>query len=143
MKKSLAIALTAVALLGSLTACTSGDSTADAAPAATVQAPAPIPSIPAGKGIISSTQMTSHHEKAGELATASGTVTMPKGESGQVAISVSWVNAATSTVYARGVTVLSGLAAGDSQEWTVSAQLPADAVDLMPVLGAVIVGAAK
>ncbi|WP_431219467.1 hypothetical protein [Leifsonia xyli] len=113
-------------------------------PAATTSASAPpaakstpLPTIPPGKGVISATAMTSC-ETTGTKVSAKGTVVLPKGQSGNVVVSVSWVNSKNSSVYGRGVTTLSGLKAGDKKDWSTSATLPADAKSVSCVLGAVM-----
>jgi hypothetical protein len=85
--------------------------------------------------------MTSSTDTPGTTVEAKGTVTMPEGEQGTIAISVSWTNAADGHVYALGVSRLPGVKAGETKEWTVTADLPADAEDVKTVLGAVIEGA--
>ncbi|MCK8475675.1 hypothetical protein [Microbacterium aurugineum] len=124
---------------GMLTGCTSEGSVPAAVTATPTDAPTGFPVIPEGRGIITSTVMTKVTSEPGTTVVAEGTVTMPEGESGAIAISVSWVDPATSAVYARGVTVVDGLAAGEQSEWTTSAELPESATDVATVLGAVIV----
>jgi hypothetical protein len=104
------------------------------------EVPGSLPEIPTGKGIISAVTMDSATTTPGDLVTATGTLTMPEGETGDVAISVSWVDPATSSVYARGVTTLTGVKPGEQRTWEVTADLPASAEGASTVLGAVIVG---
>jgi hypothetical protein len=70
--------------------------------------------------------------------TANGKVSMPKDAAGDIVISVSWVNSGTSAVYARGVSTIKGLHAGESMDWSTTAALPAGAESVSCVLGAVI-----
>lgn len=105
--------------------------------ASTAAKPTPIPSIPAGTGIIQNTTMT-RCATTGTAVTAKGTVTIPKGSTGDVVISVSWVNSGTSAVYTRGVTTIKDLHEGDSKNWAIRAALPAGAKSVSCVLGSVI-----
>ncbi|WP_052193533.1 hypothetical protein [Microbacterium sp. ZOR0019] len=126
-----------LASTGMLTGCTSEDPVPTTA--TPTDAPTGFPAIPEGRGVIASTIMTKVTSEPGATVVAEGTVTMPEGEAGAIAISVSWVDRATSAVYARGVTVVDGLAAGEQSEWTISAELPESATEVTTVLGAVIV----
>lgn len=132
---ALVAAALAFASMSVLTSCTSEAPVPTAAP---TEAPTGFPAIPQGKGIIASTVMTKVTSEPGTKVIAEGTVTMPDGESGVIAISVSWVDPATSAVYARGVTLVDDLAAGEQGEWTTSAELPESATGATTVLGAVI-----
>ena len=114
-----------------------GDLTQD--DAAQVAPAGELPEIPAGKGIISAVTMDSATTEPGGPVLAEGTLVMPEGQEGDVAISVSWVNPETSSVYARGVTTLKGVKPGEERKWEVKAELPADAEGSSTVLGAVIV----
>lgn len=130
----------AVSAAGILTGCTAGDGPApssSASPAKNASVSSAIPTIPAGTGIISATKM-SHCDTTGTKVTAKGSVTMPAGKSGDVVVSVSWVDSKTSTVYGRGVTTLSGLASGDKKDWTTNATLPANAASVSCVLGSIV-----
>lgn len=82
--------------------------------------------------------MTKATSEPGTTVMAEGTVAMPEGESGAITISVGWVDAATNAVYARGVAVVGGLAAGEQGKWTTSADLPESATNVTTVLGTVI-----
>jgi hypothetical protein len=98
-----------------------------------------LPEIPmGGTGVISGLETTNETMDPGTEVSASGKFTMPEGESGNVFISVSWVNSENSSVYARGVQTIEGVEAGSTHEWSVSANLPADAVNVATVKGAKI-----
>jgi hypothetical protein len=99
-----------------------------------------LPEIPAGQGIFSAVTMDASAVEPGGRATASGTLAMPEDRHGNVAISVSWVNPATSSVYARGITTLRDVQPDEQRTWHVAATLPPDAAGASAVLGAVIVG---
>jgi hypothetical protein len=141
-KKALALPIAVAALtLGCLAGCTpasnatvptTGAPTGSAAPQS-----AQLPAIPSGTGIISSTVMTGC-ETTGSKVTAKGTVTMPDGAKGDVAVSVSWVDSKNGAVYARGISTLPGMNAGDKRDWSTSVTLPAGAESVSCVLGAVI-----
>lgn len=139
--RSLALlAAPAVLAIIGLAGCTStgdGSVTHTSGPAKQAAASTPIPTIPMGRGIIASTTMTSC-DTTGTQVTAKGTVTMPKGGTGNAVISVSWVNSKNSSVYGRGVATLSKVSAGDKKEWSTTATLPADAQSVSCVLGAVM-----
>lgn len=98
---------------------------------------ATIPAIPGGAGIISATAMTSC-DTTGTNVVAKGTVTMPEGKKGDVVISVSWVDATTSSVYNRGVATIKDPKSGEKKGWRIESTVPADAQNLSCVLGAVI-----
>lgn len=134
---SIAAAASAAAVL---TGCTAADGAAPSTsgtPAKNAAVSSAIPTIPAGSGIISATTM-SHCDTTGTKVTAKGSVAMPSGKSGDVVVSVSWVDSKTSTVYGRGVTTLAGLDSGQKKDWTTSATLPASAESVACVLGAVV-----
>jgi hypothetical protein len=95
--------------------------------------------IPAGRGVVSNVTLDTATAKPGGPVEATGSVAMPPGESGNVAVSVSWVDAKTSSVYARGLAVLRGLRPGETKMWAVDADLPAGARDITTVLSAVLV----
>jgi hypothetical protein len=136
---ALPIAAAALALCG-LVGCTGSTPSAPASGSsarAAGGASTPLPTIPTGKGIISATTMTSC-DTTGSNVTAKGTVTMPKDGTGDVVVSVSWVNSKNSAVYGRGVTTLKDVQGGDKKEWTTSATLPAGAESVSCVLGAVV-----
>lgn len=128
-----------VLALGALAGCTSAPgASSTGTPSATANGGSnPIPTIPTGTGIISGTKMTSC-DTTGTAVTAKGTVTMPEGKSGDVVISVSWVNSKNSSVYGRGVTTLEGVGTGDKKDWTTTATIPEGAESVSCVLGAVI-----
>ncbi|MDR1294187.1 MAG: hypothetical protein LBK59_04420, partial [Bifidobacteriaceae bacterium] len=86
-----------------------------------------LPDIPAGQGIFSTVVLEASSLRPGGQATANGTLTMPKERRGDVAISVSWVNPATSSVYARGVVTLEDVQPGERRGWDVATSLPPDA----------------
>ncbi|MFF9564462.1 hypothetical protein ACF1AJ_14045 [Leifsonia sp. NPDC014704] len=136
----LPIAAAALALSG-LVGCTGSPSSPWSAGSGSTNARAngstPLPTIPAGTGIISDTKMTSC-DTTGSEVTATGTVTMPKDRKGDVVVSVSWVNSTSSSVYGRGVTTLKDVGSGDKKEWATSATLPAGAESVSCVLGAVV-----
>jgi hypothetical protein len=137
-KRNLILPISAAVLaLGALAGCTSPSSSPTSTNAGSQSGSTSIPTIPAGEGIISGTKMTSC-EVTGPNVTAKGTVTMPKGKSGNVAISVSWTNSKNASVYGRGVATIKDLKSGDKKEWTTSATIPADAESVSCVLGAVI-----
>ncbi|MGN6760241.1 MAG: hypothetical protein ACTHJI_02785 [Leifsonia sp.] len=141
-KRNLILPVAAAALaLAGLVGCTApsapatnpktGSHSAAAAPAT------PIPTIPTGTGIIRDAKLTSC-ATTGTSVVAKGEVTMPKDSTGDVVISVSWVNSQDSSVYGRGTTTVKGLKAGDKKEWTTNATLPPGATSVACVLGAVI-----
>lgn len=132
-----AAVLTVSGLAGCTGSPSSGPSTSDGSTRAAGGASAPLPTIPTGTGIISGTTLTGC-DTTGSDVTATGTVTMPEGDAGDVVVSVSWVNSKTSSVYGRGVTTLKDLKGGDKKEWTTSATLPAGAESVSCVLGAVV-----
>jgi hypothetical protein len=143
VKKS--IALWAVVAVLALAGCTGdGDepvpSTSVTGPSPTVAStPVAWPEIPDGEGIIKSTTMTDSSTEPGTTVWAKGLILLPEGKSGDVVVSVSWVNSGTSSVYARGVVRVDDVASGVATEWQVEAELPADATDVQTVLGAVLV----
>lgn len=128
---------TAALMMAGLAGCTSDAKPSPSATSSANGASKPIPTIPAGKGIISSTKMTGC-DTTGTDVTAKGTVAMPEGGTGDVVVSVSWVNSKNSSVYARGVTTIAGLKPGDKKDWTTTATLPDGAESVSCVLGAVI-----
>jgi hypothetical protein len=134
--KNLLVTLAAATLaVASLAGCT-GTATTPSSTQTTTKGPVPIPTIPTGTGVIADTKMESC-DTTGTTVTAKGTVTMPEGVKGDVVVSVSWVNSADSSVYARGVTTVTGKT-GDKKEWTTTATLPATADAVACVLGAVV-----
>ncbi|MDR0432312.1 MAG: hypothetical protein LBH48_03250 [Bifidobacteriaceae bacterium] len=98
-----------------------------------------VPDIPIGRGIVSAVTMRSATTDPGSQVSANGTLTMPPGEAGDVAISVSWIDPLTSSVYARGLVTLRDVRPAEQRNWQVLADLPADAAGTTTVLGAVIV----
>jgi hypothetical protein len=94
---------------------------------------------PRGRGIISAVTLEEATGEAGGPVAARGVLAMPEGERGDVAISVSWVDPETSSVYARGVATLGDVAPGERRRWEVVAELPPGAEGAVTVLGAVIV----
>ncbi|GAB3578115.1 hypothetical protein GCM10027406_13780 [Leifsonia lichenia] len=71
--------------------------------------------------------------------TASGTIALPKGTKGTPVVSVSWVDSATSTAYARAVHTVTEAAPGATAKWKVETDLAAPAgTTVRCVLGAVI-----
>jgi hypothetical protein len=144
MKHRIAAACAVLALMGGLAACT-GDGKEEPSPSpSSTQAavPVPIPDIPEGKAVpIKNIDVASSTSEPGTTVEAKGTVTLPEGEEGKVVVSVSWVNAGTNSVYARGQAVLVGMKGGETKDWTATAELPADAEDVQIVPSAVIPGA--
>lgn len=93
-----------------------------------------------GKGIISSTKMTSCTTTEGDVK-AQGTVTPPADSPGEVQITVSWVNPKTSQVIAKGIQKYDNPVAGQKLDWTISAKLPKTETPTSCVLGATIIPA--
>jgi hypothetical protein len=150
MKRVLTTLTLAICLLGAA-ACSpggkddpepsNGEPTASgsAAPDGDVTPTPDIPSIPpGGKGVAQGLLAYSVSMEPGTQVMANGVFTMPEGESGDVFISVSWVDSETSSVYARGVQTLEGLTSEEVATWQVTAQLPVGAQNVQAVTGAVI-----
>lgn len=96
-----------------------------------------IPDIPAGTGVIDSTSLLSCTTGTGPVE-ANGTTRLPEGVTGDIVVSVSWVNSSTSSVYARGLATVAS--PSEDTEWTVTAALPAGAENVACVVGAVVPG---
>lgn len=94
----------------------------------------PVASNP-GKGIISDTTMSSCGTDAGTVV-AEGTVTPPDDAPGKVVISVSWVQAETSSVLAKGSQTFDSPAPGKALDWSISSTLKEGGKDVKCVLGA-------
>ena len=107
-------------------------------PAAEAKSAANLPVIPTGTGIVSAAKMGSCDTSTGGRVTAKGSITMPAGQRGDIVVSVSWVTASNSVVHGRGVATLSGMNAGQTKDWSVSADLPKLDSPVTCVLGAVI-----
>jgi len=103
----------------------------------TPRPPVYVPTIPNGKGIITSVHLASCSTEPGQVA-ATGTVRLPAGESGAPVISVSWVNPDTSEVYARALTTVTAAKPNVSTKWSITAKLPTGLKAVSCVLGAVI-----
>lgn len=133
---TIAAAALATAGLAGLAGCTCPPDAASSAGQGGAPGSTPIPTIPAGTGVISRTTLESCGT-IGTNVTATGTVTLPKNLKGHVVVSVSWVNSATSSVYGRGLTTVTGKA-GQKKEWNITAALPEKAESVSCVLGAVV-----
>src|SRR4051794_34698091 len=134
-KLLLTIAAPALATAG-LAGCAGAPEAASSGSQGAARSSTPIPTIPAGTGVISRTTLESCGT-IGTNVTATGTVTLPKNLKGHVVVSLSWVNSATSSVYGRGLTTVTGKA-GQKKEWSITATLPEKAESVSCVLGAVV-----
>ncbi|MFK4299748.1 type IV pilus biogenesis protein CpaD/CtpE [Arthrobacter sp. GAS37] len=142
MNKTFSGLLGTIVLAGALAGCTSsGGDSGQAAPEKTMTTqPAttekPTASNP-GKGIIGSTTMTSCDKTAGTVV-AKGTATMPADTQGEVQISVSWVDPATSAVLVKGTEILKDAVPLKPKDWSISAKLETPPADVSCVLGATV-----
>ncbi|QNE34311.1 hypothetical protein [Leifsonia shinshuensis] len=138
---ALALALGGGAAVG-LAGCTAAPSPSPSGPPATARAQptgtAALPDIPDGEGIIRATTMTACATGNGTV-TAEGSITVPAGAHGSPVVSVSWVDADTSTAYARAVEAVQDATPGTPARWSVSTDLDAPAgTTIRCVLGAVL-----
>lgn len=136
-EKSRVVVVASLVLGGTLGlgACTADSLGVSSTPLPTLESS--IAEIPVGTGIAKGVTLDASTSEPGTTVTASGTVIMPEDLKGDAAISVSWVNSTTSTVYVRSVTIVEDLKPGERHSWSVTAELPADAEDVQIVLGAV------
>jgi len=143
MKKTVfAAALLSALAAGILSGCTTSAPDPTSAPAASSTphaASTAIPIIPAGTGIIKATTLTSCDTKPGTVV-AKGTITVPKDAAKDPVISISWVNADTSTVFVRGLTTVKTDQKGSPVKWSITETLPPTDAKVSCVMGAVIPG---